>query len=37
MKANKTTKGQAVSNNRRRKVKESESSIDSNAHNQTLK
>jgi hypothetical protein len=38
MKANKTMKGQAVlSNLRRRKDKESESNIDSAAHNQTLK
>jgi hypothetical protein len=37
MKANKTMKGQAVSNHRRRKDKESESDIDSAAHNQTLK
>jgi hypothetical protein len=36
MKANKTTKGQAVSNQRRRKDKESESSTDSMAHNQIL-
>jgi hypothetical protein len=33
MKANKTTRGQAVSNHRRRKDKESESSINSAAHN----
>jgi hypothetical protein len=31
MKANKTTRGQAVSNHRRRKQKESESNIDSAA------
>jgi hypothetical protein len=37
MKTNKTMRGQEVSNLRRRKVKESESSIDSAAHNQTLK
>jgi hypothetical protein len=37
MKANKTMKGQAVSNHRRRKHKESENNIDSAAHNQTLK
>jgi hypothetical protein len=34
---NKTMRGQAVSNHRRRKDKESESTIDSAAHNQTLK
>jgi hypothetical protein len=37
MKANKTMKGQAVPNHRRRKDKESESNTDSAAHNQTLK
>jgi hypothetical protein len=37
MKANKTTRGREVSNHRRRKDKESESSIGSAAHNQTLK
>jgi hypothetical protein len=37
MKANKTMTGQAVPNHRRRKEKESESNIDSAAHNQTLK
>jgi hypothetical protein len=37
MKANKTTRGQAVSNHRRRKDKESESNTDSAAHNQILK
>jgi hypothetical protein len=37
MKANKTMRGQAVPNHRRRKGKESESDIDSAAHNQTLK
>jgi hypothetical protein len=37
MKANKTTKGWEISNHKRRKDKESESSIDSAAHNQTLK
>jgi hypothetical protein len=36
MKANKTMKGQAVPNHRR-KDKELESNIDSAAHNQTLK
>jgi hypothetical protein len=36
MKANKTMKGQAVPNHRRRKHKESESNIDSAAHNQAL-
>jgi hypothetical protein len=36
MKANKT-KPQAVPNHRRRKDKESESNIDSAAHNQSLK
>jgi hypothetical protein len=36
MKANKTMKGQAVPNHRR-KDKESESNTDSAAHNQTLK
>jgi hypothetical protein len=36
MKANKTTRGRAVLNHRRRKDKESEHSIDSAAHNQTL-
>jgi hypothetical protein len=36
MKANKTMKGQAVPNHRRR-GKESESNINSAAHNQTLK
>jgi hypothetical protein len=36
MKANKTTRGQEVSNHRK-KDKESESSIDSPAYNQTLK
>jgi hypothetical protein len=36
-KANKTTRGQEVSNHRRRKDKESESSTDSTAHNQILK
>jgi hypothetical protein len=36
MKANKTMRGQEVSNHRRRKDKESESNIDSAAHNQTL-
>jgi hypothetical protein len=37
MKANKTTRGRAVSNHRRRKDTESESISDSSAHNQTLK
>jgi hypothetical protein len=37
MKANKTMTGQAVPNHRIRKDKESESNIDSAAHNQTLK
>jgi hypothetical protein len=37
MKANKTMREQAVPNHRRRKDKESESNIDSAAHNQTLK
>jgi PBP1b-binding outer membrane lipoprotein LpoB len=37
MKANKTTRGQAVSNHRRRKDKESECNTDSVAHNQTIK
>jgi hypothetical protein len=37
MKANKTMKGQAVPNNRRRKGKKVESNIDSPTHNQTLK
>jgi hypothetical protein len=36
MKANKTMKGHAIPNNRRRKGKKVESSIDSAAHNQTL-
>jgi hypothetical protein len=36
MKANKTMKGQAVSNCRRRKGRKVESNIDSAAHNQTL-
>jgi hypothetical protein len=36
-KANKTMKGQAAQNHRRRKDKKVESSIDSTAHNQTLK
>jgi hypothetical protein len=37
MKANKTMRGQAVSNHRRRKDKESESNTDSAAHNQILR
>jgi calcineurin-like phosphoesterase family protein len=36
MKANKTMRGQATPNYRRRKDKESESNINSTAHNQTL-
>jgi hypothetical protein len=36
MKANKTMSGQAVPNHWRRKDKESESNINSAAHNQTL-
>jgi hypothetical protein len=36
MKANKTMKGQAIPNHRRRKGKKVESSTDSAAHNQTL-
>jgi hypothetical protein len=36
MKVNKTTRGQTISKHRRRKDKESESNIDSAAHNQTL-
>jgi cytochrome b subunit of formate dehydrogenase len=36
MKANKTTKGWEVSNHRRRRNKQSESSIDLAAHNQIL-
>jgi hypothetical protein len=36
MKANKTMKGQAVPNHRKRKSKKVESNIDSTAHNQTL-
>jgi hypothetical protein len=36
MKANKTMRGQAVLNDKRRKHKESESNIDSAAHNQNL-
>jgi hypothetical protein len=36
MRANKTMKGQAIPNHRRRKDKESESNIDSVAHNQKL-
>jgi hypothetical protein len=36
MKANKTMRGQAVSNHRRRKDKESESSIDLAAHIKSL-
>jgi hypothetical protein len=35
--ANKTMRGQAISNHRRRKGKELDSNIDSAAHNQTLK
>jgi hypothetical protein len=37
MKANKTMKGQAVPNHRRRKGKKVESNNDSATHNQTLK
>jgi hypothetical protein len=37
MKTNKTKRVQAVPNHRRRKDKDSESNIDSSAHNQTLK
>jgi hypothetical protein len=37
MKANKTMKGQAVPNHKRRKGKKVESNIDSAAHSQTLK
>jgi hypothetical protein len=37
MKANKTMRGQAEPNHRRRKDKKVESNIDSAAHNQTLK
>jgi hypothetical protein len=37
VKANKTTKGQAVPNHRRKKGKKVESNIDSAAHNQTFK
>jgi hypothetical protein len=37
MKANKTMKGQAIPNYRRRKGKKVESNIDSATHNQTLK
>jgi hypothetical protein len=37
MKANKTMRGQATPNHRRRKDKESESNIDSATHNQNLK
>jgi flavodoxin len=37
MKPNKTMRGQAISNHRKRKYKDLGSSIDSAAHNQTLK
>jgi hypothetical protein len=37
MKGNKTMKGQAVPNHRRRKSKKVESNMYSDAHNQTLK
>jgi hypothetical protein len=37
VKANKTMKGQAIPNHRRRKGKKEESNIDSATHNQTLK
>jgi hypothetical protein len=36
MKANKTMRGQGAPNHRRRKDKESESNINSDAYNQTL-
>jgi hypothetical protein len=36
MKANKTMKGQAIQNYRRRKGKKVESNIDLDAHNQTI-
>jgi hypothetical protein len=37
MKANKTMKGQAIPNHKRRKGKKVESNIDTSAHNQTFK
>jgi hypothetical protein len=37
MKVSKIPRGQAESNHRRRKYKESESNTDSTAHNQTLR
>jgi hypothetical protein len=37
VKANKTMKGQAIPNHRRRKGKKVQSNINSTAHNQTLK
>jgi hypothetical protein len=37
MKGNKTKRGQATPNHRRRKDKETESNINSSAHNQALK
>jgi hypothetical protein len=37
MEANKTMRGQATPNHRRKKDKESDSNINSAAHNQTLK
>jgi hypothetical protein len=37
VKANKTMKGKALPNHRRRKDKESENIVNSTAHNQTLK
>jgi hypothetical protein len=37
MKANKTMKGQALPNHRRRKGKKVESNIDAATHNQTVK
>jgi hypothetical protein len=37
MKANKTMKGQAMPNHRRRKGKKVDSNINSAAHNQTIK
>jgi hypothetical protein len=36
MKANKTMKGQAIPNHRRRKVKKAKNNTDSDTHNQTL-
>jgi hypothetical protein len=37
VKANKTIKGKAIPNHRRKKGKKAESNIDSATHNQTLK